>query len=56
LTWKYLREFSKKFEVTLTLFSGAWVKMIHEKEAKNLATLPFKGIAFLRRFKKSKRP
>jgi hypothetical protein len=33
--------------VTLTLFSGAWVKMIFEKlEAKNLATLPFKGIGF----------
>jgi hypothetical protein len=31
LTCKYLREFSKKFEMTLMLFSGALGKMIHEK-------------------------
>jgi hypothetical protein len=24
LTWVYLREFSKKFGITLVLFSGAW--------------------------------
>jgi hypothetical protein len=29
-----LREFSKKFEMTLMLFSGAWGKMIHEKNLK----------------------
>jgi hypothetical protein len=35
------REFSKKFEMTLMLFSGARGKVIHEKksEAKNLTTL-----------------
>jgi hypothetical protein len=32
LTCKYLREFSNKFEVTLMLFSGAWKKMITEKQ------------------------
>ncbi len=30
-TWKYLREFSKKFEMILMLSSGAWGKVIHEK-------------------------
>jgi hypothetical protein len=41
LTCEYLREFSKKFEMTLMLFSGAWEKVIHEKkpEAKNLVSL-----------------
>jgi hypothetical protein len=41
LTCEYLSEFSKKFEMTLMLFSGAWGKVIHEKkpEAKNLVTL-----------------
>jgi hypothetical protein len=31
LTCKYLSEFSKKFEITLMLFSWTWGKMIHEK-------------------------
>jgi hypothetical protein len=31
LTCEYLCEFSKKFEMTLMLFSGAWGKVIHEK-------------------------
>jgi hypothetical protein len=31
LTCEYLRKFSKKFEITLLLFSG---KMIHEKNLK----------------------
>jgi hypothetical protein len=31
LTCEYLQEFSKKFKMTLELFSGAWGKMIHEK-------------------------
>ncbi len=37
LTCKYLPEFSRKFEMTQNLFSGAWGKMNHEKnlEAKN---------------------
>jgi hypothetical protein len=34
LTCEYLHEFSKKFETTLMLFSGAWGKMIHEKNLK----------------------
>jgi hypothetical protein len=29
---KYLREFSKKFEMILMLLSGAWGKVIHEKK------------------------
>ncbi len=41
LICEYLREFLKKFELTLKLFSGAWGKLIHEKktEAKNTVTL-----------------
>jgi hypothetical protein len=31
LTYEYLLEFSKKFEIVLTLFSGAQGKMIPEK-------------------------
>jgi len=31
LTCEYLSEFSKKFEMTLTLFLEAWGKMIREK-------------------------
>ncbi len=34
LTCEYLREFSKKFEIILMLLSGAWGKMIHEKNLK----------------------
>jgi hypothetical protein len=34
LTCEYFREFSKKFEMTLVLFSGAWGKVIHEKNLK----------------------
>ncbi len=42
------REFSVKFEMTLTLFSGAWGTMIHEKkhEAKNLVKLSFLIVTF----------
>jgi hypothetical protein len=41
LICKYLREFSKTFEKTLMLYSGACGKMIHKKipEAKTLVTL-----------------
>jgi hypothetical protein len=35
LTCEYLREISKKFEMTLVLFLGACVKMIHEKNLKH---------------------
>jgi hypothetical protein len=34
LTCDYLCEFSKKFEMTLMLLSGAWGKVIHEKNLK----------------------
>ncbi len=35
LTCEYLQDFYKKFEMTLMLFfSGAWGKMIHEKNLK----------------------
>jgi hypothetical protein len=35
LTCEYLREFLKKFEMTLMLLSEAWGKMIHEKKQKH---------------------
>jgi hypothetical protein len=31
---EYLREFSKKFETALMVYSGAWGKLIHEKNQK----------------------
>ncbi len=31
LTCEYLRKFSKKFETALMVYSGAWGKLIHEK-------------------------
>ncbi len=34
LTCEYLREFSKKFKMILMLLSGAWRKVIHEKNLK----------------------
>jgi hypothetical protein len=34
LTCEYLREFSEKFEMILMLLSGAWGKVIHEKNLK----------------------
>jgi hypothetical protein len=34
LICKYLCDFQKKIEITLVLFSGAWGKMIHEKNLK----------------------
>jgi len=44
LTCEYLQEFSKKFKMTLELFSGAWGKMIHEKiwSKKSRDTAPLK--------------
>ncbi len=40
LTCEYLREFSEKFEMILMLLSGAWGKVIHEKNMKQkLVTL-----------------
>jgi hypothetical protein len=34
LTCEYLLEFSKKFKIILLLLSGAWGKVIHEKNLK----------------------
>ncbi len=34
LECEYLREFSNKFEMILMLLSGAWGKVIHEKNLK----------------------
>jgi hypothetical protein len=34
LTCEYLRKFSEKFEMILMLLSGAWGKVIHEKNLK----------------------
>ncbi len=44
LTSKYLREFSKKIETVLTGYSGAWGKLIHEKNQKQKISwhCPFK--------------
>jgi hypothetical protein len=40
LTCKYLCNFSKKFHMTVRLFSGAWGKMIHEKNLKQKISPP----------------
>ncbi len=32
---EYLREFSKKFETALMVYSGDWGKLIHEKNQKS---------------------
>jgi hypothetical protein len=47
----YLREFSKKFKTTLLLFSGAWGKMIHEKNLKKKSrdTVPLNICGRIRR-------
>ncbi len=34
LSCEYLLEFSKKFETALMVYSGAWGKLIHEKNQK----------------------
>ncbi len=34
LSCEYLREFSKKFETALMVYSGAWGKLIHERNQK----------------------
>ncbi len=46
LTFQYLREFSKKFEIVLMEYSGAGGKLIHEKNKKQKISwhCPFKGI------------
>jgi hypothetical protein len=42
LSCQYLREFSKKFETALMVYSGAWGKLIHEKtrSRKSRETVP----------------
>ncbi len=35
LRCEYLREFSKKFDTTPMVYSGAWGKLIHEKNQKS---------------------
>ncbi len=42
LSCEYLREFSKKFETALLIYSGAWGKLIHEKNRsrKSRGTVP----------------
>jgi hypothetical protein len=49
LTCEYLRELSKKFVMTLMLFSGAWGKVIHEKtwSKKSRDAVPFLSTLFL---------
>ncbi len=44
LSCEYLREFSKKFETALMVYSGAWGKLIHEKnqDQKISCHCPFK--------------
>ncbi len=36
MSCEYLREFSKKLETALIVYSGAWWKLIHEKNQKDL--------------------
>jgi hypothetical protein len=35
LSREYLREFSKKFEMAVEVYSDAWGKLIHEKKQKS---------------------
>jgi hypothetical protein len=52
LSCQYLSELSKKFEMALMVYSGAWGKLIHKK-VENLVTLSLSGtpsfIAFVTR-------
>jgi hypothetical protein len=47
LICEYLREFLKKFEMILMSLSGAWAKVIHEKNLKQKISwhCPFKKCA-----------
>jgi hypothetical protein len=44
LSHKYLREFSKKFEMAVMVYSGAWEKLIHEKNQKSKISWHCPGI------------
>jgi hypothetical protein len=35
LSCEYLRKFSKKFAMAIMVYSGAWGKLIHEKNQKS---------------------
>ncbi len=54
LTCEYLCEFSKKFEMNLMLFPGAWGKVIHEKNLKQKISChcPFKRLSNKTNYKK----
>jgi hypothetical protein len=56
LTCEYLREFSKKFEMIITLFSGARGKRNHEKNLKHKTSLhcPFNDFRWRPQFAKSR--
>jgi hypothetical protein len=43
-----LREFSKKFEMAVLVYSGAWGKLINEKNQKSKISwhCPFKGLSW----------
>jgi hypothetical protein len=45
MSCNYLREFSKKIETALMVYSGAWGKLIHEKNQKSKISwhFPFKN-------------
>jgi hypothetical protein len=48
LSCEYLREFSKKFETALLVYSGAWGKLIHEKKSrKSRGTVPLSATSTL---------
>ncbi len=46
LSCEYLRKFSKKFEMTLMVYSGAWEKLIHLKNQRSKISchFPFKSM------------
>jgi hypothetical protein len=48
LSCEYLREFSKKLETALIVYSGAWGKLIHEKNRKSKISwhCPFKRLTW----------
>ncbi len=38
---EYLREFTKKFEMAVIVYSDSWGKLIHEKNQKSKISCPF---------------
>jgi hypothetical protein len=47
LSCEYLREFSKKFETAQMVYSGAWEKLIHEKNQKQKISWHCGGVGML---------